>query len=193
MPSKPRRSKLYTRTGDRGETGLFGGSRVPKDHPRVVACGTIDELGAALGVAMSSIRQRTLVASLQKTLNDLFEIGAELSSGQPLPQGKRRGSTPGLHDAKTQRLEALIDEYDARLPALRTFVLPCGSSAASALHVARTICRRAERSVVTLARTETVHPAILAYLNRLSDLLFVLARYSNKAAHRREVRWRKDG
>jgi cob(I)alamin adenosyltransferase len=183
---------LYTRTGDRGETGLFGGPRVPKDHPRVAACGTIDELGAALGVAMSSIRQRTLVASLQATQNDLFDIGAELSSGRPLRKDKRRASTSSLDDTKTRRLEALIDEYDARLPVLRTFVLPSGSSAASSLHLARAICRRAERSVVTLARTETVKPAILAYLNRLSDLLFVLARYANKTARRREVRWRKD-
>lgn len=192
MPRQPRQSKLYTRTGDQGDTGLLGGQRVPKDHPRVVACGAIDELNAALGVAISSLRQRTLVTSLQAIQNELFDIGAELASDRPVRKGKQRARAVRVDATKTRRLEALIDEYDARLSPLRTFVLPSGSSAASFLHLARAICRRAERNVVTLAGTEALNPSILTYLNRLSDLLFVLARYSNKAARRRELLWRKD-
>ncbi len=192
MPSRPQKSKLYTRTGDRGDTGLFGGRRVPKDHRRVVAYGAIDELNSVLGVAISFIRQRTVVASLHAVQNDLFNIGAELASEQPVRRGRKQAGVFRLDSSKTQRLETLIDEYDARVPPLRTFVLPSGSTAASFLHLARTVCRRAERAVVTLARREAVNPAILAYLNRLCDLLFVLARYLNKAARRRELLWRKD-
>jgi cob(I)alamin adenosyltransferase len=191
MPSRPRHSKLYTRRGDRGETNLLGTRRVPKDHPRVTACGTVDELNTVLGLAISSISQRTLAASLQAVQKDLFDVGADLSDDR----GGRQRERPAafrIDSAKTRRLEALIDEYDARLPALRNFVLPSGSSAASLLHLARAVCRRAERTVVALARAETVNPAILPYLNRLSDLLFVLARYVNKAARRRELLWRDD-
>ena len=192
MPGRPPKSKLYTRTGDQGETGLFGGRRVPKDHPRVVAYGTIDELNATLGVAISFIRQRTLVATLHSIQHELFNIGAELASDQPVRRGKGQAAVIRLDPSRAQWLESLIDEYDTRVPPLRTFVLPSGATAASLLHLARTVCRRAERAVVTLARTETVSPTILVYLNRLCDLLFVLARYLNKAARRRELLWRKD-
>ena len=192
MPKQPRKSKLYTRTGDRGETALFGGRRVPKDHPRVVAYGTIDELNAVLGVAISFIRQRRLVAALHEIQNELFNIGAELASDQPVRRGRKRPGVFRLEPARTQRLESLIDEYDARVPPLRTFVLPSGATAAAHLHFARTVCRRAERTVVTLAQTETLNPELVAYLNRLCDLLFVLARYANKAARRRELLWHKD-
>lgn len=193
MPSRPPRSKLYTRSGDRGETGLFGGRRVPKDHPRVAAYGAIDELNAVLGVAASFIRQRRVVDTLHAIQNELFNIGAELSSDQPVRRGRRQAGVFRLDPAKSRWLEALIDEYDARVPPLRTFVLPSGATAASLLQLARAVCRRAERAVVALARTERVNPAILTYLNRLGDLLFVLARYLNKAARRRELLWRKDG
>lgn len=192
MPARARRSKLYTRTGDRGETALFGGARVPKDHPRVTAYGTVDELNAALGVAASFVRQRRLVGILQRIQNELFDIGAELASGEPVRRTKGGGAVFHLEPTMTGRLESLIDEYDARVPPLRAFILPAGTSAASLLHLARTVCRRAERAVVTLARSEPVNPAILTYLNRLSDLLFVLARYLNKAAKRPELPWRKD-
>lgn len=199
MPSQPQKSKLYTRTGDRGETSLLGGRRVPKDHPRVVAYGTIDELNATLGVAISFIRQRTLVATLHAIQNELFNIGTELASDQPVParpaggrRGRKQDGVFRLDSAKTKWLEALIDEYDARVPPLRTFVLPSGSTAASFFHLARTVCRRAERAVLTLAQTQAINPAILAYLNRLGDLLFVLARHLNKAARRRELLWHKD-
>ncbi len=192
MPGRPRKSKLYTRTGDRGDTALFGGRRVPKDHPRVEAYGTIDELNAALGVAATAIRQRKLVAAIQTIQNELFNIGAELAS-DPTGRGrKKKGTVVRLDPAKAEWLESLIDEYDARVPTLRTFILPAGSTAAAALHLARTVCRRAERTVVTLARDEPVSPAIIVYLNRLCDLLFVLARYLNKVDRRRELPWRKD-
>jgi len=192
MPKPRQKSKLYTRTGDRGQTGLFGGRRVPKDHPRVVAYGTIDELNSVLGIALSFIRQRSVVAALQAIQNELFNIGAELASDRPVRRGKKEPGVFRLEAERVRWLEGLIDEYDARVPPLRTFVLPAGSTAAATLHFARTVCRRAERAVVTLGRRESVNPAILAYLNRLCDLLFVLARYANKAARRRELLWRKD-
>ena len=192
MPGPPRKSKLYTRTGDSGQTSLFGGRRVSKDHPRVMAYGTIDELNSVLGVAISFVRQRKIVDALHDIQNELFNIGAELASDKPVRRGKQAAGVIRIDPAKTQWLERLIDEYDARVPTLRTFILPAGSPAAAALHLARTVCRRAERTVVTLARDEPVSPAIIVYLNRLCDLLFVLARYLNKIDRRRELPWRKD-
>jgi cob(I)alamin adenosyltransferase len=193
MPARPRKSKLYTRTGDRGETGLFGGRRVPKDHPRVVAYGTIDELNSALGVAVSFIRQRALAATIQSIQNELFDIGAELASEQPVRRTAKQAGVFELGPKHVRRLERLIDQYDAKVPALTTFVLPGGGQAASFLHLARTICRRTEREVVTLRRTQRVNEQVLVYLNRLCDLLFVLARYANKAGRAREITWQKDG
>jgi len=189
----PRRSKLYTKSGDTGQTALFGGGRVPKAHPRVDAYGCVDELNSALGVAIAFLRQRRLIAALQGIQNELFNIGSELASGGSETGG--RAAAVGRQflepEAKVAALERLIDEYDARLSPLRTFILPSGSQAGALLHLARTVCRRAERAVVQLAGQEPVNPAILAYLNRLSDLLFVLARYVNKAARRPETLWRK--
>ena len=193
MPGPPRKSKLYTRTGDSGQTSLFGGRRVPKDHPRVVAYGTIDELNSILGVAISFVRQRKIVDALHAIQNELFNIGAELASDKPVRRGKQAAGVFRLDPAKTQWLERLIDEYDARVPPLRTFILPSGPPAASFLHLARTVARRAEREVVALDQAEAINPDILAYLNRLCDLLFVLARYLNKADRRRELLWHKDG
>ena len=193
MATRPRKSKLYTRTGDRGETGLFGGRRVPKDHPRVAACGALDELNSALGLAASFLPQRALVTLVQAIQNELFDIGAELASDRPVRRAARAQAAFRLDAAKTRRLERLIDEYDAKVPPLTTFILPSGTPAAAGLHLARTIARRAERATVALARTEPVNAEVLAYLNRLCDLLFVLARYVNKAARRRELPWRKDG
>lgn len=193
MPKRPRKSNLYTRTGDEGKTALFGGKRVAKDHPRVIAYGTIDELNAVLGVAASFIRQKRLLATLQAIQNELFDIGAELASDQPVRRAAKRKDAFRLDAARTAWIEGLIDDYDARVPPLRTFVLPGGSRAAALLHHARTVCRRAEREVVTLARRERVNPAVLTYLNRLCDLLFVLARYANKSSRRNELLWRKGG
>lgn len=190
MPAKkPRKSMLYTRTGDDGTTALFGGKRVPKDALRVQAYGTVDELNSAIGVAVSVTRRRRLAAALQDIQNELFNIGSELASA-----GAKRAETAALFtdaERKVAALEALTDEYNAKLPVLRTFILPGGSQAGASLHLCRTVCRRAERAVVTLGRKEEVRPVIGAYLNRLSDLLFVLARYENRAAKKPETAWRK--
>ncbi len=180
---------LYTRTGDDGTTALFGGRRVKKDAPRVEAYGAVDELNSAIGVAVSVMRRRRLVKTLQEIQNELFNIGSELAS-----VGARRAEVAALFtqaQKKIASLEKLTDEYDAKLPALRTFILPGGSQAGALLHLCRTVCRRAERAVVTLGRKEKVRPEIGAYLNRLSDLLFALARYENRAARKPESPWRK--
>jgi cob(I)alamin adenosyltransferase len=178
-----RKSPIYTRAGDRGETSLFGGQRVPKDHLRVEAYGSLDETNSALGLAIAFLRQRRLARLLREVQSDLFQLGAELAT-----PGAPRSRLP---PERTAELERLIDEYDARLPPLKNFVLPGGAPAAALLHLARALCRRAERAVVRLAREgEEVSPQALTYLNRLSDLLFVLARYVNKAEGREEVPWR---
>lgn len=192
MPKRLAKSKLYTRTGDAGQTALFGGKRVAKDHPRVAAYGAIDELNSVLGAAASFLRQRKLASEIETIQNELFNIGAELSSDRPVRRGKQQPGVFQLDPARVRWLEALIDEYDAKVPPLRTFILPSGSTSAAMLHVARGVCRRAERELVTLSRTEKVNPDVLAYMNRLCDLLFALARYANKAARRRETPWRKD-
>lgn len=189
MKARPPKSKIYTRSGDRGETALFGGQRVPKDHPRVEAYGAVDELNAALGVAVAFIRQRTIVRLLQGVQNDLFDIGAELASARPVRRDAEGAFS--LAEAKIEGLEEAIDRYDARLPPLHTFILPSGSREGALLHLARTVCRRAERAVVALAHQEPVNPDVISYINRLSDLLFVLARYVNKAAGSQERPWQK--
>lgn len=186
---KPPKAKVYTRSGDKGDTGLFGGGRVPKDHPRIAANGDIDELNAMLGVAQRAVSQRTIAKLLQGVQNDLFDIGAELSSPKPVKRDAKTNFS--LPAPKVAELEAAIDRYDANLTPLHNFILPSGSEAGVLLHLTRTVCRRAERSVVTLARTERVNPNIVIYLNRLSDLLFVLARYVNKAAKSPERPWEK--
>jgi cob(I)alamin adenosyltransferase len=186
-----RKSKLYTRTGDLGTTMLFGGGRLPKDHPRVEAYGTVDELNSTLGVALSFMAARGMIAkTLSGVQNELFNVGSELASGG---EGKAAEKARLFLDAESKiaLLEAFIDEYDAKVPPLRTFILPSGSQAGAMLHLCRTVCRRAERQVVRLSHEERVNPDILSYLNRLSDLLFVLARHVNKAAGKPETEWRK--
>jgi len=180
---------LYTRSGDAGSTGLFGGGRVPKDSPRVEAYGCVDELNSALGLASASFAQpelRDVIASIQ---NELFNIGSELAS--ETGKASEAGHMFTDEGQKIAGLEALIDEHDAKVEPLRTFVLPGGSAGGAMLHFCRTVCRRAERAVVRLSRDEPVNPAVLTYLNRLSDLLFVLARFANKADGAPETPWRK--
>jgi cob(I)alamin adenosyltransferase len=175
--------KIYTKTGDAGETGLFGGGRVPKDHPRVRAYGEVDELNAALGLAAAldpAAFERDLLESIQR---DLFTIGAELATPDP---AKIRGP---LVTGRVATLETAIDRHEATLKPLKNFILPGGAPKAAALHVARTVCRRAERAVVMLNREQTVNQIIIHYLNRLSDLLFVLARAVNAHAGRPDVTW----
>jgi cob(I)alamin adenosyltransferase len=192
-PERRAKSMLYTRTGDAGQTSLFGGKRVSKDHQRVVAYGTIDELNSAIGAALAFIRQRRVVGMLQSIQNELFNIGAELASEKAVRRAKGTTATFHLDEQAVEQLEHWTDEFDALVPPLQTFILPSGTSGGAMLHVARTVARRAEREAVTLARSEDINPAVLAYLNRLCDLLFALARYVNKASRRRELAWSKDG
>ncbi len=178
--------KIYTKTGDLGETSLLGGARVPKDHLRVAAYGDVDETNAALGAvrALALPPLETLLLAIQK---DLFAIGAQLADPTHKVASKR--AKAAVTAAHVRRLEKAIDAREAKLPPLRCFVLPGGAPAAAFLHQARTVCRRAERSVVTLAREADVDPRIIVYLNRLSDLLFVLARFENHRAGIAEDRW----
>lgn len=168
-------AKIYTRTGDDGTTGLIGGRRVSKDSPRVEACGSMDELNALLGTARSHRLPETMDRMLERLQRDLFSIGTELAS----PEGAER---PRRHirEADVRALEEAIDSFEAGLQPLTRFILPGGSSAGASLHLARAVARRAERRCVALSRLENVHPLIISYLNRLSDLCFVLARYVNQ-------------
>lgn len=193
MTSRPPKSHLYTRAGDQGQTSLFGGKRVAKDDLRVEAYGCVDELNSVLGVVVAFLRQQRLIGIVQSIQNDLFSIGAELASPEPVRDDRSSGTHFSLSEDKVKGLEPLIDELDAQLPPLRNFILPSGSRPAAFLHLARTVCRRAERAIVTLSRHEPVNPNILAYMNRLSDLLFVLARYANWQAGREELVWRSRG
>jgi cob(I)alamin adenosyltransferase len=170
-------SRIYTKTGDQGETGLGDGRRVPKDHPRVAAYGSVDELNAVLGLALAAVSDHEHRQLLQSIQNDLFDVGADLC--MPQAADEVAGKALRVRPEQAARLEKAIDELNAALQPLRSFVLPGGTPGAAWSHLARTICRRAERDVVTLARTEPVNPEVVVYLNRLSDLLFVLARIQN--------------
>ena len=178
--------KIYTRTGDAGETGLFGGARVSKDDPRVEAYGTVDELNACLGVVRSLGPSPQTDASLLQIQSDLFTLGAELACA-PGKEDKLRVAL--LNESDIERLESWIDRGEAPLSPLKNFVLPGGCPSAAELHRARTVCRRAERRTLHAGRTAPVRPALVIYLNRLSDLLFVLARYENHAAGVADIAW----
>jgi cob(I)alamin adenosyltransferase len=182
--------KIYTKTGDQGETGLFGGPRVRKDSPRIRAYGGVDELNAVVGLARSANRDGGVADLLQAVQNDLFDIGAVLATPDP---DKLRGKGTFAGAREIERLEREIDRMESDLPALKTFVLPGGSELAARLHLARTVCRRAEREVVALMAAEPVGPEVLVYLNRLSDFLFVLARWANLKAGVADVPWSKKG
>jgi len=179
--------KIYTKGGDLGETSLLGGTRVPKDHLRVAAYGDVDETSAALGTVRAAADGPPLERLVRGIQRDLFAIGAQLAD--PTDRVASRRAKAAVTAAHVRRLERAIDAREARLPPLRAFVMPGGTAAAAALHLARTVCRRAERSVVTLAREADVDPRIIVYLNRLSDLLFVLARDENHRAGVGEDRW----
>lgn len=177
--------KIYTKTGDQGETGLFGGKRVPKNYVRVEALGTVDEANACLGVAISHISQATYRNELKKIQAKLFDVGTILAN--PLTENDAH-----LHDHHVHELEAKIDEMTARLPDLRAFILPGGTKAATHLHVARSVVRRAERRAVTVSQMQEVPPVVVRYLNRLSDYLFTLARILNLEAGAPENEWHQD-
>jgi cob(I)alamin adenosyltransferase len=170
--------KIYTRTGDQGETGLFGGGRVRKDHARVAAYGDVDELNAVLGVARAAGPGAAFDPLLETVQRDLFSLGGYLATPDPekVAAALAKAEIPSTRIAE---FEAAMDAADTELPPLRAFVLPAGTPQSAALHHARTVCRRAERSVVHLAHIAPVPPVLIVYLNRLSDLLFTLARLAN--------------
>lgn len=174
--------KIYTRTGDTGETSLFGGSRIGKNDPRIEAYGTIDELNSFLGIARASWASSPLDAQLERVQSDLFDIGAYLAA----PGTKRFRSVDAN---RIQELEQGIDSMEADLEPLTTFIVPGGSPAAAQLHVARTVCRRAERRVVALEESSVEMQTTIAYLNRLSDFLFVAARYANRRHGTADTPW----
>jgi cob(I)alamin adenosyltransferase len=183
-------NRIYTKTGDRGTTALGSGRRVRKDHPRIEACGAVDELNAALGLVLVAGPDQETADLLSGIQNDLFDLGADLTvPGAPSPRGRAARRAPlRMTAAHVAPLEAAIDRCNTRLQPLRSFVLPGGSPASAWLHHARTVCRRAERRLVTLARREALNPQAIVYLNRLSDLLFVLGRKANDDG-RRDVLW----
>lgn len=174
-----RLSKIYTRTGDAGETGLGDGTRVHKESARIQALGDVDELNSTLGLLLVEDLPQSMRDALEGIQHDLFDLGGEVC-------------IPGHHalsEAQVKRLEDLLDQHNAQLPPLKEFILPGGSRAAACAHLARTVCRRAERSLVALARAEAVSERSRQYLNRLSDLLFVFGRVANRHAGRGDVLW----
>ena len=175
--------KIYTKTGDGGETSLYGGLRVGKDDARISAIGSVDEANSAVGLARSFCLDRHVDIVLARIQSDLFVLGADLAA----PLENKNALRTGAEMVKT--LEGSIDKADAYLPPLKTFILPAGSKLSSALHFVRSVVRRAERETVALSKVEDVNPHAIGYLNRLSDLLFVLARKANKDAGFREEAW----
>jgi cob(I)alamin adenosyltransferase len=179
--------KIYTKSGDGGITGLADGSRVGKHSLRVAAYGDVDELNAALGLAKAHSEDGELNVLLREIQRDLFAIGAQLADPKARVTAKK--AKAAVTASHVERLEKAIDRCEAELPALTAFLLPGGSRLGAFLHLARTVCRRAERGVVALARKHKLDPLVIVYLNRLSDLLFVLARHENQAAGHPEDRW----
>ncbi len=182
----PRITKVYTRKGDSGETSLGGGQRLPKDALRIQAYGTVDELNSVLGVALAEGLSERLAVPLRRVQNELFHLGSDLCI---LEEDKERLPVPCIEDRHVDALEELMDDLSAELLPLANFILPGGSKGAAQLHVGRTVCRRAERDLVALAREETVGPQTVRYLNRLSDALFVAARYENFRLGLEDVLW----
>lgn len=178
--------KIYTKTGDSGETGLFGGARVSKASLRVEAYGELDELNSVLGLVRTEPFDRELDQLLAQVQSQLFNLGAELSSA---PNSKVALGIPLVSDSEISALEAAIDNAESELPVLKTFVLPGGSRAGAYLHLARTVCRRAERKLVLLAQSEPIRGESIRYVNRLSDALFVFARLANQRLGVADIPW----
>jgi cob(I)alamin adenosyltransferase len=181
-------NKIYTKTGDDGRTGLFGGGRVGKDHARVEAYGDVDELNAFIGSARSVEMMPRIDEILAPVQRDLFAIGALLATPHP-DKHKEQLEKARISDRRIAQLEQAIDDGEEELEPLKAFILPGGTAKASALHVARTVCRRAERAIIRLQHTDDVPQVVIVYLNRLSDLLFVLARVANRRAGAGEATW----
>ncbi|HUO42078.1 MAG TPA: cob(I)yrinic acid a,c-diamide adenosyltransferase [Methylomirabilota bacterium] len=176
-------ARIYTRTGDKGETGLFGGVRVPKDSTRVEAYGSVDETNSALGLVRSVLSDPEIDLVLQELQKDLFAAGADLANAQ---KGKEMSR---ITAERVSELERIIDRFESELPPLRAFILPGGCRTGASLHFARAVARRAERRIVTLSRKEEIDEQLIPFINRLSDLLFVLARVVNHREKRIEVEW----
>jgi cob(I)alamin adenosyltransferase len=180
--------KIYTRTGDTGETGLFGGGRVPKSHPRVAAYGDVDELNSVIGIVRATAGQQFFDPLLESIQRDLFSIGGHLAT--PDPERVRKSLEKAvLSPDRVSEFEHIMDVAEQELPPLRAFVLPAGTPVAASLHLARTVCRRAERSIVHLASANDVPDLFIVYVNRLSDLLFTLARLANHRDGVGDVTW----
>lgn len=183
--------KIYTKTGDKGETSLYGGTRVSKAAARVESYGTLDELNAFIGLAKAEISDEKVLNQLQKIQFDLFTVGSEAATPTDkllLANGKSRLDVM-ISEKEITELEHWMDDFDAELEPLKFFILPSGGKAAASVHVCRTICRRAERAMVFLNETEEVRPELIKYLNRLSDYLFILARYISKISGEKEDYW----
>lgn len=183
--------KIYTKTGDKGETSLYGGTRVSKAAARVESYGTLDELNAFIGLAKAEISDEKVLNQLQKIQFDLFTVGSEAATPTDkllLANGKSRLDVM-ISEKEITELELWMDDFNAELEPLKFFILPSGGKAAATIHVCRTICRRAERSMVFLNETEVVRPELIKYLNRLSDYLFILARYISKISGEKEDVW----
>ena len=183
--------KIYTKTGDKGETSLYGGTRVSKAAARVESYGTLDELNAFIGLAKAEISDEKVLSQLQKIQFDLFTVGSEAATPTDkliLANGKNRLDLM-ISEKEILELEHWMDDLDAELEPLQFFILPSGGKAAASIHVCRTVCRRAERAMVHLNETEEVRPELIKYLNRLSDYLFILARYISKISGEKEDYW----
>lgn len=183
----PRLTRIYTKTGDEGLTGLGGGQRVPKDSPRVETYGTVDELNSQIGAALATGLCERLASELALIQNELFDLGSDLATPSV---SQARHPVPTVEPRHIEKLERLIDELNDIVGPLANFLLPGGSPGAAQLHVARTVCRRAERAATTLGREEQIGPTVIPYLNRLSDALFVMARYENHERGVTEPLWR---
>jgi cob(I)alamin adenosyltransferase len=179
-------NRVYTRAGDKGQTALGGGQRVDKDSARIEAYGTVDELNSAIGVAISYGLDEGLASALRVIQQELFNLGSDLAI---LEADKKRLPVPQIESRHVEKLENLIDQLNEELEPLKSFIMPAGTAGAAQLHVARTICRRAERRTLSLSREEPLGPFVLPYLNRLSDALFVMARAENKAKQEPETLW----
>jgi cob(I)alamin adenosyltransferase len=188
--------KIYTKTGDKGETGLIGGKRIPKSDPRIVAYGLIDELNSNIGLAISSLNLKNealfldLIEVLIRVQNDLFIIGSDLADPIYPRLADERNNIVRTEGSLVSYLESMIDKFEAALTQITFFILPGGSVESSILHVSRSIARRTETAVTALSKSQTINPAILIYLNRLSDLLFVAARLVNKRIGVEDVAWK---
>jgi len=182
----PRLTRIYTGKGDEGTTGLVGGQRVPKDSPRVAAYGSVDELNSHIGLAISLGLHAELARVLKTIQNELFHLGSDLAT---LEADKEQLKIPQIEQRHIDALEQLMDRLTEELGPLENFILPGGSPGAAALHIARAVCRRAERDCITLGRSEPIGPFVIKYLNRLSDALFVMARYENHVSGVSDVYW----